>query len=303
MIRAMSPVRKFLLQLRDIGRGLDSDVSLESSARRAGQSRFRFHRLFRSLAGETLKQYTLRLRIERAAGELIATDRAISAIALMSGFASHEVFTRAFRRHFDLSPREYRLRAVANASKVERNRQRQLVNAAGPCIRLFHFQTDPVPRSKVMPLLSVERKEVAPMPFLFVRRQASASEIPATLADCFGIVFGHAMKAGLPLAGFPLARYPVVGPLMTIEAGVPLLKPAEPVGELEYCELPGGPVVFAVHGGPYDRLGDTHAATLRWIQERKLRVAGPHWEWYVTDPAEHPDPGDWRTHVYYPLSE
>jgi len=154
-----------------------------------------------------------------------------------------------------------------------------------------------------MPLLSVERKEVAPMPFLFVCRQASASEISATLAECFGMVFGHAMKAGLPLAGFPLARYPVVGPLMTIEAGVPLLKAAEPEGELEYCELPGGPVVFAVHGGPYDRLGDTHAAVLRWIQERKLRVAGPHWEWYVTDPAEHPNPEDWRTHVYYPLSE
>ena len=87
-----------------------------------------------------------------------------------------------------------------------------------------------------------------------------------------------------------MARYPVVVPLMTIEARVPLLKPAEPEGELEYCELPGGPVVFAVHGGPYDRLGDTHAAMLRWIQERKLPVAGPHWEWYVTDRPSLPIP-------------
>src|SRR5262245_26430274 len=131
----MSPVRKFLLQLRDIGRRLDSDVSLEFSASRAGQSRFRFHRHFRSLAGETLKQYTLRLRLERAAGELIATDRAITTIALTFGFASPEVFTRAFRRHFDLSPKQYRLRALANASKQDRNKQRQLVSAAGPCIR------------------------------------------------------------------------------------------------------------------------------------------------------------------------
>ena len=64
-----------------------------------------------------------------------------------------------------------------------------------------------------MSLLSVECKEVAPMPFLFVRRQSSQSEISATLAECFGIAFGFAVKAGLPVAGFPLARYPVVGPL------------------------------------------------------------------------------------------
>jgi effector-binding domain-containing protein len=73
---------------------------------------------------------------------------------------------------------------------------------------------------------------------------------------------------------------------------------------MEYCELPGGPVVFAVHGGPYDQLDDTHAMIQRWMQEQKLRVAaGGHWEWYVTDPGEHPDPKDWRTHIYYPLEK
>jgi len=111
------------------------------------------------------------------------------------------------------------------------------------------------------------------------------------------------MKAGLKMAGFPLARYPVVGHLTTIEAGVPLVNSTTPEGEMEYCELPGGPVVFAVHGGPYDRLGDTHAAILRWIDEQRLRVAGPHWEWYVNDPGHYPNPEDWRTHVYYPLAD
>jgi len=255
------------------------------------------------LAAETLKQYTSRLRLERAAGELIASDRAISAIALTSGFASHEVFTRAFQRYFGFSPRQYRLRASASASKQARDKQRQLVNAVGPCIHLFGFKPDPEPRSISMSLLSIEQKKIAPMPFLFVRRQAAQSEISRTLAECFGIVYPHCVKGGLQLAGFPLARYPVVGPLMTIEAGVPLVSPATPEGELQYCELPGGPVVFAVHGGPYDRLGDTHATILRWIQDRKLLVAGPHWEWYVTDPAEHPNPENWRTQIYYPLAE
>ena len=154
-----------------------------------------------------------------------------------------------------------------------------------------------------MSLLSIERKEIAPMPFLFVRRQTARSELSQTLAECFGVVFPHCMKAGLAMAGFPLARYPAAGPgLITVEAGIPLVEPTTPVGDMEFCELPGGPAVFAVHGGPYDQLGDTHAAIERWIQDKNLRVAGPPWEWYVTDPGEHPDPKDWRTHIYYPLA-
>jgi effector-binding domain-containing protein len=152
-------------------------------------------------------------------------------------------------------------------------------------------------------MLSITSKDLVSMPFLFVRRQASQSELSTVLAECFGIVFSHCMTKGLEMAGFPLARYPVVGPLLTVEAGVPLKAPAKPEGEMEYLELPGGPAVFAVHGGPYDQLGDTHAGILRWMQEQKLRVAGPHWEWYVTDPGQQPNPDDWRTHIYYPLAK
>ena len=298
----MSATRKFLVHLGDITRRLDEDVSLGSIARRVGQSRFQYHRTFRGLTGETPKQYTLRLRLERAAGDLIASGRSVAAVALARGFASHEVFTRAFHRQFGVAPKDYRRTGMPGASSRAKSRQRELVQAIGPCVRLHHFSLN-APRRASMSLLSVTRQTISPMPFLFVRRQASPSEVAGALAEGFGIVFSHCMKAGLELAGHPLARYPVVGPLMTIEAGVPLVKPAAPEGEMEYSELPGGQVVLAVHGGPYDQLGETHAGVLRWIQEQRLRVAGPHWEWYVTDPAEHPNPADWRTHIYYPLAE
>ena len=48
---------------------------------------------------------------------------------------------------------------------------------------------------------------------------------------------------------------------------------------------------------------DTNAAIERWIDENNLRPNGPPWEWYVTDPGEHPNPADWRTEVYWPLAE
>jgi len=298
----MSDHRHFLLELAELNRRLYDDVSLRTVAQRGGRSPFAFHRAFRRLAGETLKQYTLRVRLERAAGELLATDKAVAAVANAKGFATHEVFARAFRRHFGVSPTQYRRRWRCTPS-FARRKQRELIDSVSPCVRLHGFRTTPPTRRAAVPLLSIARKDLVPMPFLFVRRQAGPSEVSAVLAECFGIVFSHCMANGLEMAGFPLARYPVVGPLMTIEAGVPLKAPVKPEGEMEYLELPGGPAVFAVHGGAYDQLGDTHAAILRWMQEQKLRAAGPHWEWYVTDPGQHPDPADWRTHIFYPLAE
>ena len=63
----------------------------------------------------------------------------------------------------------------------------------------------------------------------------------------------------------------------------------------------GGPAAVAVHMGPYDKLQETYAAMERWMQQQGVRAAGAPWESYITDPADHPDPADWRTEVYWPL--
>lgn len=293
---------KFLHEINTILHQLTGDVSLGTLARGARQSTFQFHRQFKRLAGKTLKQYTLGLRLERAAGELIATDRTIASIAAANGFSSHEVFTRAFYRRYKRLPKQYRNQWRSAHSRLVRIRQRKLIDKTGPCINFFGFSLNQDPRRSTMTLVSITRKEIEPMPFLFIRRQTSQTELQGTLGDCFGQVFTYCMKGGLEMAGFPLARYLKVGPgLMEVEAGVPLAKPAEGENEIQYCALPSGSVVFAEHGGPYDQLGDTHAAIERWIQEKGLQRAGPHWEWYVTDPAEHPDPANWRTNIYYPI--
>ncbi len=89
---------------------LDEDLSLTALARLAGISRFHFEREFRRDTGETVKQYTQRLRLERAAVRLLLQRASVLDIALDCGFASHETFARAFRRRFGVSAREYRRR-------------------------------------------------------------------------------------------------------------------------------------------------------------------------------------------------
>jgi AraC family transcriptional regulator len=303
----MSPTRQFLFHVRDVNRCLNADVSLDVSAQRARRSRFQFHRLFHRAAGETLKQYTLRLRLERAAARLAVGDETVLAIALSVGFASHEVFTRAFRRHFNMSPSQYRTRLVANVSRLQRMRHLELTQAIGPCIRLFRYSPASFNQSKrnlSMSVPSIVRKEISPQNVLFIRRRIARSELQGMLAECFGKLYTHSQKLGLPLAGFPLARYvSTARGLWTVEAAVPLAAPASAEGEMEAGVLPGGPVAFAVHEGQYETLWETNAAIERWIEANGFRVGGAPWEWYVTDPGEHPDPADWRTEVYWPLEK
>lgn len=304
-IAAMAPSRQFLLLLNHITGRLGHGVSLEAIARRSGQSRFQVHREFRRIAGETLKQFTLRLQLERAAAQLVASDDEIRSVAIANGFASHEVFVRAFRRYFGMSPTAYRHSALKNATRLQRRRHLQLTKSIGPCIRFFHrplYKYFGTRETIAMPTLSITRKEIAPQHILFIRRRIAPSEMQHTLGECFGILFTHAMKAGLPVAGWPMCRYVSTGlGLWTIEPAVPLAVPATGEGEMQAGTLPGGWVALGIHAGPYDQLPDTNAAIERWIEANGYTSAGFAWEHYVTDPGEHPDPKDWRTEVYWPL--
>jgi AraC family transcriptional regulator len=301
----MPPERDLLHLLSDLGDRLDGDLSLAGLAQRAGWSPFHLHRAFRRVVGETPKQYTLRLRLESAAARLVSGDDSVLDVALAAGFTSHEVFTRAFRRHFGRTPAGYRATRAAAASSAARVRHRAMTDATGPCIRLFHhLMNASSPRRATMPAITIVRQELKAQPTLFIRRRIARQELQPTLAECFGTIYAHCQNAGHPLAGPPFTRYPSTGPgLWTIEAGMPLAATARGDGEIEAGLLPGGPVAVGVHAGPYDQLIDTYAAVERWIEVGGFRTGGAPWESYTTDPAQHPDPADWRTEIYWPLAE
>jgi AraC family transcriptional regulator len=301
------PTERDLLQLLlAIRRRLDANVSLDALAARSGWSPFHLHRAFTRMVGETPKQYTLRLRLEGAAARLLASDDSIVDVALAAGFTSHEVFTRAFRRHFGRTPAAYRSTALAGASPEVRARHRAMTDATGPCVGLFHLSVDHQHsiRRPSMPTLSIERRDLTPQPALIMRCRTSRAELQAAIGNSLGGVYGHCQKVGLPLDGKPFTRYLSTGPgLMTIECGKPLAAPAPGEGAIEAATLPGGPVLIAVHGGLYDQLTETYVAMERWMEANGARPGGAPWESYITDPADHPDPADWRTEVYWPLAQ
>ena len=252
--------------------------------------------------GETPKQYTQRLRLERAASRLLLNDDSVLTVALDAGFNSHEVFTRAFRRYFGRTPVAYRAAALGHASPPVLDRHTWLLETSGPCIGLYHLTLDSPLRRLQMSTLSIERREMTAQLFLFVRLKVARSEISKAIAEGLGKAFPYVMQAGLPIAGRPTARYLTSGPgLLDMQVGVPIAVPALGAGDVQAGELPGGAIAVGLHAGPYDQLSDTYAAMERWMDANGYRPSGGPWESYVTDPGDVPDTKDWRTEVYWPI--
>jgi AraC family transcriptional regulator len=284
---------------------LDEDLSLAALADHTGLSAFHLHRVFSAAAGETPKQFTLRLRLGRAAALLLTTEDSVLDVALSCGFQSHEAFCRAFRKRFRITPSAYRARGFAGGGDTSHAiRHAEVVDSVGPCINLFHTHNGRRPQKNDMSY-SITKKEIASQPVIVVRRRIKPSEVATTLAEALGHVFQQAQQNGIALAGQPFTRYLEWGPGMwTIEAGMPVTAqvsetPSDP--DVRPDTLPGGFVATTTHAGSYDKLTEAHAALQQWIEAQGLTPAGAPWEIYTTDPADYPDPKDWKTEIFWPV--
>lgn len=97
-----------LRALEYIEQNITQDISLYEIAQVAGFSVPHFYRLFKQLTGDTVGAYLLRCRILLAAKDLRESQKSVASIAFEYGFKSHDVFTRAFKRVYGVSPASYR---------------------------------------------------------------------------------------------------------------------------------------------------------------------------------------------------
>jgi AraC-like DNA-binding protein len=86
----------------------DGDPPRGTLASRLHLSRYHLDRLVSAAAGEPPGALRRRILLERAAYRLLSTDDTLLAVALEAGYASHEAFTRAFRRAFGEAPSRWR---------------------------------------------------------------------------------------------------------------------------------------------------------------------------------------------------
>lgn len=99
---------------------LHEPLTLEALAGIAGTSPAHLIQLFKRDTGSTPKQYFRRLRISAAERMLVSTGLAVSDVGYRTGFANPQHFSRVFSQHCGISPGEWRRRAWAVGTAVER---------------------------------------------------------------------------------------------------------------------------------------------------------------------------------------
>lgn len=102
-----------------IEENLDNKISLTEVAKVSDFSVYHFHRIFKGIVGETINDYIVRRRLERAVNLLIfKTDLTITQVALDNGFSSSANFSKAIKLHFGFSPSEIRNPEKVKDSKI-----------------------------------------------------------------------------------------------------------------------------------------------------------------------------------------
>jgi AraC-like DNA-binding protein len=88
---------------------------VQDLATAAGYSLYHFIRVFNQYVGLTPYDYLIRRRLSEAARDLLSGEKKVVDLAMDYLFESHEGFTRAFSRMFNLTPSGWRERGVLDS--------------------------------------------------------------------------------------------------------------------------------------------------------------------------------------------
>ncbi|HZS09116.1 MAG TPA: AraC family transcriptional regulator [Blastocatellia bacterium] len=287
---------RILRVLVHIQQSLDEPLSLDELAAVACFSPFHFHRIFRGLVGESVKEHVRRLRLERAAQRLRFTGQPVIEIAFDAGYQAPESFARAFHQMFGQSPTEFRV-------------TRRTV-AYGPAPSGVHFATEGKldgfrPADRARSLLLVRVRELPSLRVAFARHVGPYEQVSAAWSRLMTWA-GRRGLFSLPVKTFGILHDDpeVTAPdKLRYEAAMVVAEEVAAEGEVGIQQITGGRYAVATHAGPYEQVGDTYARLCgEWLplSGREL-LSAPALEFYRNSP-EHTPPEELLTDVWLPLA-
>lgn len=287
--------RRLLRVLVHIQQHLDDAIGLQELAGLACFSPYHFHRIFKGMVGESVKEHIRRLRLERAASQLKLGTAPVTRIAFDAGYESHEAFTRSFRAVFGVSPSQFRLPKKSRIAAAAPSRLHYRDSSA-----VSNFKTTQ-PGGENMKV-KIEHRE--PIRVAFMRHVGPYGEVGATWDKLLPSLGKEGWLGGDSLFIGICHDDPEVTPQDKIryDACVRVDKNFSPEGEIGVQVIPGGEYAVTTHFGPYQKLGDTYTKLLgQWLPRsgREMRSA-PCFEVYLNDPQS-TEPRDLITDIYAPL--
>lgn len=279
---------------------LTDNPSLDEVARAANFSRFHFHRLFKQLTGETVAEFVRRLRLEYAAGELsFDPDVPITQLAMDHGFSTSQNFAKAFKRHFGMSPGEFRDKQRALYADRKRGTMERNPEAARAAV---WEHVDGVFRQR-SPNMDIEIKKLDPQHVAYVRHVGpyeSAGE------HAFGALTRWAGPRGLlgkgPLMGVGWDNPEITPPdKCRYDACVAVPEGTETSGEVGTSTIEGGDYAVYRCQIPNDGFAGAYDAVFAWLPDSGYQPAShPCYEVYLN--ASIPQPGElWDVEIRVPV--
>ncbi len=87
---------------------LNDELNIDQLANISAYSKFHFCRVFRAQMGESVMAYTHRLRLEASSPEVAYGKKTLIEVALNNGFQTPTGFLKAFKKHFGMTPSDYK---------------------------------------------------------------------------------------------------------------------------------------------------------------------------------------------------
>ncbi|MEP2718936.1 AraC family transcriptional regulator [Pseudophaeobacter sp.] len=254
------------------------DLSLDRLADVAAMSRFHWHRVFHAVTGETCAQAVRRIRLHRAASELLLTADGLGQISLSVGYPNLRSFSRAFTEAYGVSPAAFRKAKT-------------------------HVPMHPDLRIGDYPMYPVTLRQEPSRRLVGLPHSGSYHAIGKQF-EAFGAL---CETRGLwPQVGPAIAIY-YDNPDATPEAELRSFVGAEFRGEdrpdgMEEKHISGGKVAVLTYKGPYAGISAAyHSLFGNWLPESGEEPAeAPCYELYLNNPRE-VAPDDLLTEICLPL--
>ncbi|WP_342315492.1 AraC family transcriptional regulator [Lysobacter sp. FW306-1B-D06B] len=262
---------------------LDQPLTLAQLAEVGHFSPWHFHRIYRGQMGETVTATLRRMRLHRAASDLLDSPRSIAQIARRAGYGSTAAFTRAFGATYRCTPAVFRQR---RASPPEIARGDTSLTAQDIAMYSAQIATFPPVRVAALP----HRGDYKQIGATFDRLMEWAGQhgLLGPAARSFGVYYDAPNEV----------------PVDALRSDACLLVPASaPLADgMRWIEIAGGRHAVVVHTGPYAELERAYDWLFCHWLPGSYEEAGdaPVFEEYLNDPSTLP-PAQWRTAICLPL--
>ncbi len=258
---------------------LDEDIDLDRLAEIACLSAHHWHRVYRAVHNETLAATVRRLRLHRAAGDLVRSDQTVRDIAARWGYPNLQSFTRTFAAAYGMPPARYRREGGHRAFEPQSGKEPT---------RMYDITIRTLPEQTL----------------LGVPHAGSYMGIGKAFEALYGALFSrNIFRPDMRMVGVFLDDPDLVAEdklrsfaCVTADGAVPAEAP------LVRRTLAGGDYAVLRHQGPYANMG----AAYHWLYATWLPASGRSirdevmFETYLNNPRE-VSPSELLTEIHLPL--